>query len=85
MCQVVLLNLTGNSVGDGLWAEGVSFQAAVDFFPAPLVALRSLKSDPIVGLPEGAYDRLAAIDPQWHFNGKRGLLQSNLVDGVASS
>ena len=44
----------------------------------PLLALRALKSDPIAGLPAGMSARLDAIDADWHWNGQRGLLQSNL-------
>ncbi len=65
-------------VGDAIWPEGVSLADATRGFPAPLVALRSLKSDPIVGLPPGLPARLDALDPAWRVNGKRGLFQSTL-------
>lgn len=65
-------------VGDALWPDGTPFSAVADSFPAPLAAMRSLKSDPIIGLPRGMMARLDALDAEWHFNGKRGVLQSNL-------
>lgn len=64
--------------GDTVWPEGVSFAEAVDYFPAPLVTLRTLKSDPIVGLPVGMAAELDTIDAEWRVNGKRGVIQSNL-------
>ena len=64
--------------GDALWPEGTSFAEAVSYFPGPLAAFRSLKSDPLVGLPRGMMARLDTEDAEWHFNGKRGVLQSNL-------
>ncbi|GAB4575528.1 MAG: damage-control phosphatase ARMT1 family protein [Anaerolineae bacterium] len=65
-------------VGDAIWPEGTSFAEAVRGFPAPIAALRALKSDPIVGLPVGMAARLDAEDPDWHWNGKRGVLQASL-------
>lgn len=65
-------------VGDTLWPDGTPFAQAVSYFPGPLAAFRSLKSDPLVGLPRGMMARLDAEDAEWHFNGKRGVLQSNL-------
>jgi hypothetical protein len=65
-------------VGDAIWPEGRPFAEAVRYFPAPMLALRALKSDPIAGLPVGLSARLDAIDADWHWNGQRGLLQSNL-------
>lgn len=62
-------------VGDALWAPDTPFADVTGYFPAPLVALRSLKSDPIVGLPAGKADQLDELDPTWRFNGKRGVIQ----------
>ncbi len=65
-------------VGDAIWPEGPCFAQAVDGFPAPLAALRTMKSDPLVGLPEGLAAALDARDPDWRWNGKYGVLQSSL-------
>ena len=45
------------------------------YFPAPLLALRSLKSDPIVGLRPDQAETLDGLDPKWRSNGKRGVIQ----------
>lgn len=62
-------------VGDSLWDSTIPFAQVTDYFPAPLLALRTLKSDPIVGLSTGQATQLDAVDPQWHVNGRRGVLQ----------
>jgi hypothetical protein len=61
------------AIGDALWAPETRFAAVTSAFPAPLLALRTLKSDPIVGLPEGMAARLDAEDPSWRVNGQRGV------------
>jgi uncharacterized protein with ATP-grasp and redox domains len=61
------------AVGDALWPPEQPFADVTAYFPAPLLALRTLKSDPIVGLPSGQAQRLDAIDPSWRVNGKRGV------------
>ncbi|MBN2472039.1 MAG: DUF89 family protein [Anaerolineae bacterium] len=65
-------------VGDAIWPAGATFADAVRGFPAPLVALRAMKSDPLVGVPRELAAKLDAADPDWHWNGKHGLLQSSL-------
>lgn len=65
-------------VGDRLWSPDTSFVSITDFFPAPLLALRTLKSDLIVGLPSGMAERLDTHDTQWRVNGRRGLIQFRL-------
>ncbi len=62
-------------LGDCTWPEGAHFEDAAVDFPAALLALRTLKSDPIIGLPSGAYAALYEADPLWHINGKRGVMQ----------
>lgn len=66
-------------VADTIWPEGATFADAVGDFPAPLVALRAMKSDPLVGLPDGLVEKLDALDADWRWNGKRGVLQCSLV------
>jgi hypothetical protein len=61
------------AVGDALWAPETSFAAVTRYFPAPLLALRTLKSEPIVGLPDGLAARLDADDPRWRVNGRRAV------------
>ncbi len=66
------------AMNDAIWPEGATFADAARGFPAPLAALRAMKSDPLVGVPAELAARLDAADPDWHWNGKRGLLQSSL-------
>jgi hypothetical protein len=61
------------AIGDALWAPETSFAAVTRYFPAPLLALRTLKSEPIVGLPDGLAARLDTDDPPWRVNGQRGV------------
>jgi hypothetical protein len=62
-------------LGDALWPSNTSFTDATHYFPAPLLALRTLKSDPIVGLAPGQVETLDSIDREWRVNGQRGVLQ----------
>jgi hypothetical protein len=67
-------------VGEYHWLPTVSFQQVTAYFPAPLVALRTLKCEVIVGLREGESERLNRQDPQWLTNGTRGVVQATLKD-----
>lgn len=62
-------------VGDALYAPGLPLSAAVDYLPAPVLALRSLKSDPVLGLSAEQIAALDAVDEHWRTNGKRGVVQ----------
>lgn len=61
------------ALNDAIWEPETPFVDATSYFPAPLFALRTLKSDPIVGLPIGRADELERADPTWRVNGKRGV------------
>jgi hypothetical protein len=63
------------AVGDAIYPDGISFAAATDYFPAPLVALRTMKSDALAGLAPGRSAQLDAIDREWRINGRRGVIQ----------
>lgn len=65
-------------LGDSRWPTTVPITAAIPYFPAPFVALRTLKSDPIVGLPPGLAEQLDQADAEWRVNGKRGMIQAIL-------
>jgi uncharacterized protein with ATP-grasp and redox domains len=74
--RIVLLKGDANyrrAVGDAVWPADASFAAATSYFPAPLFALRTLKSDPILGLAPGRAEALERIDATWRVNGKRGV------------
>lgn len=61
--------------GDAMWPADTPFAEVAGFFPAPLLALRTLKSDPIVGLAPGQTERLDVESPGWRTNGRRGVMQ----------
>jgi hypothetical protein len=62
-------------VGDLRWPPTVPFGETVAYFPAPVVALRTLKSDVVVGLTGDAVSRLDAEAPDWRVSGRYGLIQ----------
>ena len=62
-------------IGDALWPADTPFPHVMQGFPAPIVAMRTLKSDPVVGLQPGTAKQLDAIDPEWRVNGQRGVIQ----------
>ena len=66
-------------VGDVHWPPTTPFEQATAYFPAPLVALRTMKAELIVGLDEGQAEGLSKKDPEWMVNGRRGLIQSRLT------
>jgi hypothetical protein len=61
------------AVNDALWPPETPFRDVLAYFPAPLLALRTLKSDAVVGLSKGRARELDAHDPTWRVNGKRGV------------
>lgn len=65
-------------VGDSLWPPETPLGRAVPYFPAPFVALRTMKSDPVVGLQPGQAQMLDGEDPKWRVNGRRGVIQALL-------
>jgi hypothetical protein len=65
------------AIGDALWPADTPMRDATSYFPAPLLCLRTLKSDPVVGLPPGLSTRLDAVDTEWRINGRRGLIQGS--------
>ncbi|WP_328912726.1 MULTISPECIES: damage-control phosphatase ARMT1 family protein [unclassified Streptomyces] len=64
-------------VGDRLWDATASFAERVDHFPSPVAALRTLKSDVVVGLDGAVVAGLDATEEPWRTNGKYGLIQVN--------
>lgn len=65
-------------LGDAHWPPATSFAHVTRYFPAPLLALRTLKAEEIVGLREGEAEALSRVDPNWMVNGKRGIVQARL-------
>lgn len=62
------------AVNDAIWPVETPFAEVTRTFPAPLLALRMLKSDPVVGIPAERALAIEANDPEWKTNGKRGLI-----------
>jgi hypothetical protein len=62
-------------VGDRLWPPTTPFAEVTAYFPSPVAALRTLKSDVITGLTP---DRVAALDATgeaWRISGTHALVQ----------
>jgi hypothetical protein len=62
-------------VGDCQWPPTMPFSALTQYFPGPVAALRTLKSDVVVGLAESALSTLDSTGEQWRTNGTHGLIQ----------
>lgn len=64
------------AVGDAIWPAHTPFADVLSYFDVPVLCLRTLKSDPVVGLPlAGTAGQLDSEDPQWRVNGRRGVIQ----------
>ena len=63
------------TVGDCIWPANTPFSDVVEYLDAPVLCLRTLKSDPLVGLPSAAAEQLDRAETDWRVNGKRGLIQ----------
>jgi damage-control phosphatase, subfamily III len=62
-------------VGDAIWPPEISFEQVVGAFPAPALALRTMKSDPLAGLPAEQIRALDETDPDWRLTGRCGIIQ----------
>ncbi|MBD0738664.1 damage-control phosphatase ARMT1 family protein [Streptomyces sp. CBMA29] len=66
-------------VGDRLWSPTTEFSLPTGYFPGPLAALRTLKSDVIVGLEAGTVAALdansSAGDGAWRTSGTYAVVQ----------
>jgi hypothetical protein len=63
-------------VGDRWWAPTTPFADATAYFPGPVAALRTLKSDVITGLDEHTEAALVDAEGQrWRTGGTRALIQ----------
>ncbi|ETV94103.1 hypothetical protein H310_12119 [Aphanomyces invadans] len=65
-------------LGDRLWPATTPLSTAAPFFPTSFVALRTMKSDPVVGIAREVEAKLNVEDPLWRINGKRGVIQAVL-------
>jgi Damage-control phosphatase ARMT1-like domain len=62
-------------VADCDWPPTDTFAARTAYFPSPVVALRTLKSDVIVGLDAATVERLDELDKSWRTRGKYAVVQ----------
>jgi hypothetical protein len=60
---------------DRHWPHTEPIEAIADYFPTQFLVLRTLKGEIMVGLELGQAEALAAEDPAWLINGKRGIIQ----------
>jgi hypothetical protein len=65
-------------VGDRLWPPATPFRDVTAYFPGPVAALRTLKSDVITGLDTRTEAALVAAEGQrWRTGGTHALIQVN--------
>ncbi|MFD4373722.1 damage-control phosphatase ARMT1 family protein [Streptomyces sp. NPDC058486] len=62
-------------VGDRLWDAKASFADLTAYFPGAVAALRTLKSDVIVGLEQEVLDGLERSGAAWRTSGTHALVQ----------
>ncbi|OWY93601.1 hypothetical protein PHMEG_00036938, partial [Phytophthora megakarya] len=65
-------------LGDRLWPPSTPVEEAIPYFPTAFVSFRTMKSNPVVGIPADIVTKLEKEDPKWRYNGKRGTIQSVL-------
>ncbi|MGW2279027.1 damage-control phosphatase ARMT1 family protein [Streptomyces sp. NPDC001770] len=62
-------------VGDRRWEATVPFADRTAYFPGAVAALRTLKSDVVVGLEQGVLDTLEQSGAPWRTSGTHALIQ----------
>ncbi|MFD0734287.1 damage-control phosphatase ARMT1 family protein [Planotetraspora mira] len=62
-------------VGDRVWPSDTPFEGVTAYFPGPVVALRTLKSDVLVGVAQEVSAGLDATGERWRTTGTRALIQ----------
>ncbi|AKU15137.1 damage-control phosphatase ARMT1 family protein [Luteipulveratus mongoliensis] len=63
-------------VGDAHWAPTTAFTDLTSYFPAPLLALRTLKSDVAVGVNSERLARLESSAPGWRTDGTHAVIHA---------
>ena len=59
---------------DAHWPFTTNLAEITHYMPVSFAALRTLKGELMVGLPEGKAEILALEDPDWLINGERGII-----------
>ncbi|MDQ0772488.1 hypothetical protein QF026_000954 [Streptomyces aurantiacus] len=62
-------------VGDRHWPATTPFSEATAYFPGPVAALRTLKSDVVTGLAPSTLEALDAGAAAWRTSGTHALVQ----------
>jgi hypothetical protein len=62
-------------VGDCAWPPDTPFATVTEYFPGPVAAVRTLKSDVVVGVPEDMLASLESSGEPWRTNGAHALIQ----------
>lgn len=62
-------------LGDRPWPVDAPLARVLAYAPAPMLLLRTCKSDPAAGLDPARVAAAAAADPQWRTAGRWGLIQ----------
>lgn len=62
-------------LGDRSWTFTTPVQSVFNYFPAPMLAFRVLKSNVLLGLPADMPARMDQQDSQWLTNGSWGVIQ----------
>ena len=69
-------------LGDRHWAFTTPFDEVVSYFPAPVLALRTLKAEVACGLSPEQIDRLDDTHPDWLTSGEWGVIQFASQEGA---
>lgn len=65
-------------VGDLHWPATAPFADATAYFPAPVLSLRILKSDVVLGIDGATVANLEAVSPSWRTSGTYALTEARL-------
>jgi uncharacterized protein with ATP-grasp and redox domains len=66
-------------VGDAFWPTETPFSQIAEGFGHSIVTLRTLKSDPLVGISAEQSSKAQLQDPRWRWSGRFGVIQGFLV------
>ncbi|MFC1996206.1 damage-control phosphatase ARMT1 family protein [Chloroflexota bacterium] len=62
-------------LGDLHWPTTTPFADILAYFPAPVVALRTVKAEIACGMQPGQAEYIAVKDPNWMIDGRWGMVQ----------
>lgn len=68
-------------LGDRHWEPTTPIDEILNYAPAPVALLRSLKSELAAGLTRSTIERASRADPEWMTNGRWALVQSSIPQG----